>query len=187
MGGSKHGPNTFRDYESIHETVMARLVDSGFVLSADLAFRNLGLSNDGTATIFLGAPAPDDDDDAPPREGHIECLGGIRLKVEKYIEVLEGEGANALVRTFGYSYNASIGARGNILRYCAPHARPGEADPIEHHHHHHKHRFDPLRVGAPVDVVMISSEDDRPTLGEVIEELRDWYYEHYELIEGHVR
>ena len=73
-----------------------------------------------------------------------------------------------MVQTVAYSYNAALNGRGVILRYDSPH--------VHHNHLHHVHRYDVLKGDStgrlePVD------QDEWPTLGEVVEELRVWYYD----------
>lgn len=106
--------------------------------------------------------------------GEIACLGGIVMRVEKYLDVLEGESLDAYVRTFEYKYNAFVRRNNNILRYDNSHTYPGHADA------HHKHLYDWKTgdhiPGFPVWV----GEEGWPTLGEVMEELRIWYWENRE-------
>ena len=147
----KHGPNKFSSFVQIHETVMEQFLRAGFVRSENLSFADLG-----NRLIKLS--------------GTIECAGDIYIVVMKLIEVLSGDGANALVQTIYYDYNAVLRNAGNILRYDSPHPT--------HNKEHHVHRFDP--VGHEIDgsPVFLPDENDRPTLGEVISEVESWYYEH---------
>jgi hypothetical protein len=147
VAGAKHGPNRLDRYRDIHETVMAQYRDSGFLLEDDLDFLP-----DGDGVIAL--------------VGTITLDGGIRLDVAKKLRVLEGEGATATVQTFAYSYNANIVGLGNILRYCSPHE--------DHNQFHHKHTFDVL-AGDRSGTVTEVAEDDWPTLGQVFEELHEWF------------
>lgn len=101
-------------------------------------------------------------------EGRIWCLGGAYIDVWKLLKIVDGEGRTARVQTCRYNYNAALPRVGNIFRYDS-------AD--EFHPEHHVHRFDTLagdRDGTrePVD------ENEYPTLGEVIRELANWYYDH---------
>jgi hypothetical protein len=173
----KHGPNRYADYQSIHETVIARLKDEGFVLKENLAFRPLG---DGV--VFLGAE-PKDEDEAP-KPGVIECEGGLRLTVEKYIDVLDGDDANAIVQTRRYSYTASVSRVSGlfVFRYCAPHAEPGDNDDAPHHFAYHKHSCDILGDGRET-IELLDDEEKRPTLGQVLEELRHWFHANYAAVE----
>lgn len=102
--------------------------------------------------------------------GEIACLGGIVVRVEKYLEVLEGEAADAHVRTFEYQYNAFVRGRANILRYDNVHAYPGHGD--AHHGHVYDWETGQQVPGSPFWV----GEHGWPTLGEVLEELRTWYW-----------
>lgn len=166
----KHGPNRFAVYESIHETVMARFQAEGFVLSHNLTFEDVGAD-----TLFLGGP--------DFGRGEIVCAWGIRIDVEKYLRVLSGDGRNALVQTYRYSYNASLAGYGNIIRYCSPHATDGDPpDQPAHHFAHHRHVFDVFNGDRDGRVEVVPNEEARPTLGDVLTELRDWASEHSEAL-----
>jgi hypothetical protein len=99
-------------------------------------------------------------------KGNLPCLGDIRLDVGKLLSVVSGEGSNAMVQTIEYSYNASIHI-GNIFRYDSPHP--------DHNKFHHVHRFNVF------DNDHIGNVDpcEWPHLGDVIDELQEWYYENY--------
>ena len=103
--------------------------------------------------------------------GEIACLGGIVVRVEKYLEVLAGEALDAYVRTFEYKYNAFVRNHNNILRYDNTHVCEGHADP------HHKHMFDWKTGDSLPGFPAWVGEHGWPTLGEVMEELRGWYWE----------
>ncbi len=126
---------------------MGRFVDSGFILEDTLV-----VSSIGAGLILI--------------KGSIRCLGGIRLDVEKVLKVVEGDGANAMVQTTTYNYNASI-SLGNVLRYDSPHN--------DHNEYHHVHRYD-VFAG---DQDGTTTEAIWPSLGDVITELQNWYCEHY--------
>jgi len=102
--------------------------------------------------------------------GEIACLGGIMVRVEKYLEVLEGDALDVYVRTFEYQYNAFVRGRNNVLRYDNCHAHPGHRDP------HHKHMYDWKTGHQLPDYPAWVAEHGWPTLGEVIEELKVWYW-----------
>lgn len=102
--------------------------------------------------------------------GRITCAGGIHVDVSKVLRV-ERESGVAWVQTIEYSYNAVLPGRGAILRYDSPHE--------SHRPHHHVHRYDVL-AGDKDGTVDATSDTDWPTLGEVLTELRDWYYDNYE-------
>lgn len=157
---SKHGPNRFDNYQSVHETRMQHLIDSGFVLVDTTEF----LPNRG-AILLVGA---------------IHCLGGIYIDVIKTLAILDEDGPDATVQTESYSYNVTLKGVGNIFRYDSPHVAPGEKDFIQHHNYHHKHVYDVLNGDKHGHTVLIEREDDIPTLGEVIEEAAEWYYNHLE-------
>jgi hypothetical protein len=150
---SKHAPNVFSSYQEIHETVMAQMRRGGFVVSDTLTFTPL------PGSILL--------------EGTIRCRGGIYIDVRKRLNVLDGEGANALVQTASYSYNVALEGKGNIVRYDSPHRT--------HRQFHHVHRYDVLE-GNIDGTVERTPEDDWPTLGEVLREAEAWYYDHYDAL-----
>lgn len=110
--------------------------------------------------------------------GEIACLGRIVVDVFKVLEVLEGEGADAMVQTLFYSYNVFLRGGNNILRYDNLHPRKDHPDD------HHKHTYD-WKTGEqlPDSPVWIGAEE-WPTLGEVLREAQSWYYEHRERLEG---
>lgn len=102
--------------------------------------------------------------------GEIGCRGQIVVQVEKYLLIFDGEGLDANVQTFDYKYNAFVRGRNNILRYDNAHSYPGHGDA------HHKHMFDwqtgEQLPGFPEWV----GENGWPTLGEVLEEVEQWYW-----------
>jgi hypothetical protein len=103
-------------------------------------------------------------------------LGEILVTVDKFLDILDGDGDSAIVQTCWYTYNASIRGSGNILRYDnqdGDYLRPGHLD------EHHKHEFD-WQTGAecPGSPHWIG-EHGWLTLGEVLQELQDWYYQNF--------
>ena len=152
---TKHGPNRFSSYQQIHTTVMQQLVREGFVLSDELQFRDMGYG-----TIVL--------------EGKIPCAGGITVSVRKVLKLRIASGRETEVQTTEYSYNAVLDGVGTILRYDSPHQ--------SHNKYHHVHRHLVFEHDHEGKVEEIHKEEDRPTLGEVLSELRDWYYENIDAI-----
>lgn len=147
----KHSPNTLRNYLSIHETVMQRFRRDGFVDFDDLELVPLG-----AGSIKL--------------EGQIRCEGGLVCTVEKLLTIVDATDAeNPLVQTVRFAYNVSIAGRHNLFRYDNVHGYPGHADAS------HRHSFD-RRTGEAEEVTWIGGE--WPTLGEVLEEMRQWYWTH---------
>lgn len=117
---------------------------------------------------FVGAETLEFINDLPgvvTLQGEISCLGNIIITVDKYLTILEGDGDNAMVETFQYSYNVSVRNEGNIFRYDNSHDREGHSD------RHHKHEFD----GESEEVRWIGA-DHWPTLGQVLEETQNWYW-----------
>ncbi len=105
-------------------------------------------------------------------QGEIACLGNIIVTVEKYLRVLGGDGDNAMVQTFQYSYNVSVRNEGNIFRYDNSHDRPGHPD------RHHKHEFD--EEGEQISWIGYQSWR---TLGQVLQETQEWYWLNRESLE----
>jgi hypothetical protein len=146
----KHAATRFSTYQQVHENRTEQFLREGFVLSEDLRFEEFG-----AGYISLS--------------GTMLCEGGIVLDVEKLLEVVEGHGPHAMVQTVAYRYQAYVLGRGNILRYEGPHPT--------HNQFHHVHRYNTFGDGDD-RVEPIETEDARPTLSEVLDELREFYYEH---------
>jgi hypothetical protein len=149
--GKKHGPNKLSNYVETHTTVIRQFISEGFVLSEGLSLYPVG---QGLLVI----------------SGEVRCLGGIVLNVAKVLEIVRNDPTNPVVQTAAYSYNAKLEGLGNIVRYDSPH---------DHHPRHHVHRFDVLNGdsdGALDDV----KDDDWPTIGDLLGELRDFYYANFE-------
>lgn len=110
--------------------------------------------------------------------GEIACLGRIVVDVFKVLEVLEGTGADAMVQTLFYSYNVFVRGGNNIIRYDNLHPRKDHPDD------HHKHTYDWTTGEQLQDSPAWIGAKKWPTLGEVLREAQDWYYEHREELEG---
>lgn len=106
--------------------------------------------------------------------GTITCVSGIYIDVSKNLRILGGHGPNARVQTHSYTYNAVIGKLGNIVRYDSPHPT--------HNQEHHVHRYDPLAGDSDGRIEFLFDEERRPTLGEVIAEVAEWYYDNVDEI-----
>jgi len=100
-------------------------------------------------------------------DGPVECQGGIVLEVRKVLKRVDGHGASTRVQTIEYSYNGVLTGRGCILRYDGPHL---------HRPMHHVHRYDVLN-GDKEGTIQPS---EWPSLGQVVEELRAWYYDNFD-------
>lgn len=87
--------------------------------------------------------------------------------MEKDVRLSE-EGGETLAARDSYTYNVTLRGVGNIFRYDGPHP--------SHQSFHHVHRYDVLGDGG--QEVSRLEEDETPTLGEVIDEAENWYYEH---------
>lgn len=125
---------------------MATLLEEGFAIQDDCRFTFL------PRAVVL--------------EGQVVCLGSVTLEVSKQLEILTGRGVAAMVQTRSFSYHAWVRGRYNIFRYDSAH---------DHRRFPHKHIYDTFGFGKELDVTELTSEDDVPTLTEVIRELRDWY------------
>jgi len=151
----RHKPNRLQNYLKVHETVLEQFKKRGFVGEDSLEFIPLN-------KYFI-------------LQGEVGCIGGLILKVEKLIRVIEVDSSDLSIQTAWYSYNASIRNSHNVLRYDNQDEDFGFRE--GHSDEHHKHVFDwqtgdeldesPLWIGA----------DNWPTLGDVLKELEDWYWE----------
>lgn len=166
MPGSKHGWNRLRNYAETHRTVLDQYVRDGFVHPSE------------TLPIDLDPP--------PTMEGKLECVGKIVIEVNKGFELRSGPGGELDIRTVRYRYHVRVAGVGNVFRYCSAH---DELDPGvvpeegNHHPYHHKHTFDFFAGDARGKITLLLSEDEWPTLGEVIDEARAWYYDHLPALE----
>lgn len=159
----KHGPNRLENYQAVHEKAIRGHLDRGFLLSDGLEWSAQG---DGVITLI----------------GRLDCIDNLYISVTKEVRILEGDGLTALVQRGAYSYNAVLGGVGTIFRYDSPHQ--------SHNQFHHVHRYDVFdrghdaaRDSEGVGILEdLSAENQQPVLHEVIEELADWYYAHYENI-----
>jgi hypothetical protein len=102
--------------------------------------------------------------------GEVQCQFGIKLDVEKFLEVDEQQRVSA----FGYKYHAMIGNPPSpIFRYDNAHLYVREGYPDEFH----KHLFDPVMgeelPGSPEWIGI----KNWPTLRQALEELCDWWLE----------
>lgn len=150
----RHAPDRFGRWIADHQSTM-----QGFLKRAYFVLdENLALTDVGGGQVALG--------------GTIECVNGIYVTVNETLRVTDGEGLNATVQSVRYSYNAVIGKLGTLLRYDSPHGT--------HHRAHHKHEYDVLAGDTEGMVILLGGEEDRPTLGEAIDEVEAWYYEHFD-------
>lgn len=156
MRPSRHGPNRFNSYQQIHETVINQFQSQGFVGSDNLEFSR-SFYPEGSVL-----------------SGEIACLGEILITVGKFLEAVDDLGNDPCVQTLWYSYNVSVQGHGNLLRYDNQH--PGYRYP-GHGDEHHKHRFDwRLDQELPGSPFWIGVHN-WPLLGEVIQEVQDWYWQ----------
>lgn len=110
--------------------------------------------------------------------GDIGCLGNILVTVEKYLAIVTDETTpagvldgdhDALVHTITYAYHAGIRGGGMILRYDNNHPWPGHPD------EHHVHRGNWRDADDDSGKIEWVGEQHWPTLGEVVQEVMDWY------------
>jgi hypothetical protein len=101
-------------------------------------------------------------------EGTITCLGNIEVTVEKILQVTKQPKGEPVVQTIDYHYNARVRGVGNVLRYDYPHP--------DHNRFHHVHRYDVFNGDEDGSVEAC----EWPTLGQVLDELEEWYYENRE-------
>lgn len=150
MPNARHAPARVRPYFDTHDGCMEAFRKRGFV------------SQDSLVTEWLSGYMR--------MRGEIACLGEIVISVEKLMQVMQGTAGSpdATIQTVYYAYNASVRGGRNIAR----------VDNADHHNHpdrHHRHDFDP-QTGA--EKLSWIGEDAWPTLGEFIDEIERWYWEH---------
>lgn len=153
--GIKHQPSRFGRYQEVHNTVISQFQARSFVGPETLVF------DPAAYGILL--------------KGEIGCRGNIVVNVDKFIEILDGSGETAIVQTRWYSYNVFVRGYYNIFRYDnqdADYLRQGHLD--EHHKHHFDWRIGRELHGSPEWI----GADKWPTLGNVLEEVEDWYWTH---------
>ena len=144
----------------IHETWMERLRRDHFIVEDDLTLdANLV---DGSPQILM--------------KGRIRCAGNIFVDVRKTLRVLDKDEPDPFVQTVAYTYHARVDGVGDILRYCSPH--------VDHRRFHHKHAFDTFAGESDTHSVddepgscEATSDTHWPTLGQVLHEVKDWYFE----------
>ncbi len=150
----RHRPNRFDKYIQIHEAYIDKYISEGFVSEETLEYIKIEQS---PFEITL--------------KGEIACNGQILITFNKTLDILSGVGKNPSVQTILYEYNVSVRSYGNVLRYDNSHGRSGHPDK------HHKHEFNwKLNEKGEGKVTWIG-EENWLTLGEVIEEVREWYEE----------
>lgn len=147
--GTRHGPTTLASYTLAHQGGMGRFEAEGFIRSHTVGF---GAATNGYIAIA----------------GAIRCLGGMTISVDKTLTVLDGQGPGAMVYTTEFHYHVQADGRGPVVRYDSPHP---------HRPYNHVHRFDFLETWDAFPIVPIHEIDDVPTLSDVIEEVRDLYWD----------
>lgn|GEM_PF-6053520 len=148
-----HGPNRYHRYlatrREIHETVLAKFRDEHFLISDDLELLDFGEG------LLMMA-------------GWLNCDRGIRVRVRKTIRTWrDDDGARWAVKE-RYTYHAMLQDDTHVLRYDGP---------DEHRPYHHKHICQPFRTPPVAEKILRIAEEDTPTLGAVLEELRLWMWD----------
>jgi len=107
-------------------------------------------------------------------DGELRCCRGIVIRVYKRVDLVDRTGGVLMVQTGRYAYNASVHEFHNFLRCDNAHPHPGHPDA------HHRHRFD-WRTGddLPGSPEWVGSHG-WPTLGDFIEEVKGWYWDHFD-------
>jgi len=151
----KHQPTRLSTYLRVHSNYVAGFERDGFVEPGhDLDFQPV------PGGLLL--------------EGEARCQGGLVVEVRKLLVPLDDSSDDPEVQTRWYSYNVALQGVGTIFRYDSP----VDHDSAGHHRHHHVHRYDVLAGDREGRIKELRHPDDVPTLGEVFEEARGWYYAH---------
>lgn len=153
-GVGKHSPNSYEKYFEIHARCLESLKASGVVCNETLEIDQLDC-----ARLRI--------------KGFVYCRGGLELKVDKILKV-EKTSRGQTIQAVKYSYNLRFSNGGNIFRYDNAHVHSylGHKSPF------HVHRFNPMGVQLPNSPTEVPSEEDWPTLTEVIEEADSYYWTH---------
>lgn len=154
----RHQPISYYEYKKIHNSYIDQLKKEQFIDNDTLVFDE---TKKERSVILLC--------------GKLSCLGGIIITVNKVLKV-EKPGyfkklEKCLVHTISYSDNVSITQHGNIFRYEEQHRDHRENHPDKHH----KHKFD-VNTTNEIEVEWIGDQN-WPTLGDVIQEAQNWYYD----------
>jgi hypothetical protein len=115
---SKHIPTRVDTYFAVHESVLEQFRHRGIIAGG-----NLETSWDFYPLVTM--------------LGELKCRGGLKMYIEKVLQVNETADGVQWIHTIGYTYNLWLVGIGNIFRYdnCHPHSG--------HHSAHHVHRFEP--------------------------------------------
>jgi len=125
---------------------MSDLLDQGFVLQDDCQFAFF------PQVVLL--------------QGRIICLDAVTLEISKELKILDGVGASATVQTRSFRYQAWVRGKHNIFRYDSAHG---------HRPYAHRHGYNTFGFGEELEIAPLATENDIPTLTEVIYELQDWH------------
>jgi hypothetical protein len=147
--GDRHGWNDFQHYLDAHFGSLARFEDFFLLDASHLAIDEPA---EGTITMI----------------GRLFFAHGLFIHVRKILE----RNDRGQVRTVQYSYHAGVIGKDarSILQYDNAHPHPGHAD------EHHRHRYDCqhwIEIKPPEWI----GRERWPTLGDVIEELYEWWNE----------
>ena len=144
----RHGWQEFQGYLSAHDGWLSRYNDH-FLIENTLKIEVID-----PRTLLIS--------------GRLRCIGDLFIDVSKTLEM----NSRQQVRTVKYSYHAGIvgAADRPIFRYDNYHAHPGHDD--EHHRYHYD--ISTWKEIKPPEWV---GHQGWPTLGEVIDELFEWWNE----------
>ena len=150
---ARHGWNSWDQYYNIHANVIDGYL--GHFIFAD----EIGISVTPDAITF---------------DGRLVCADGLEIHVEKLLDVRQHQGGRPEVRTRTYSYHVlrrhDDGRAVNLFRYDNIHTHHGHADA------HHRHAYDDDGVEEKrVDHI---GAEQWPTLGQVIQEVHQWWVDH---------
>jgi hypothetical protein len=107
-------------------------------------------------------------------QGEIACAGRLVVTVNKLLELTDSQ--SDTVQTLQYSYHLAVRGQHSVFRYDNAHP---EFLFSGHRDEHHKHLFD-WKTGDPLPSSPEWIGAARwPTLGEVLDEARQWYHQHY--------
>jgi hypothetical protein len=147
----KHAAARLDTYITVHNNWMKQLSQEGLILDHNLDFAPIP----GTPFLTL--------------KGDIFLEGSLKMHVNKTLRVSKVRG-EPYVQTVEYAYNLSLIKVGNIFRYDNMHAHYG------HQSKDHRHQYEPPGERKRLDE--IRDKDDVPTLGEALNEAReylDWH------------
>lgn len=152
---AKHSPCRLDTYLSVHANRLAQAKRSDLIREDTISVETFG---EGSFIL----------------QGEIACQGNIVITVCEILDVV-AKGEFPEVFTSRYTYNVRVLGQHNVLRYDNCHRHHGHPDS------HHKHIFNVQTGDGATQWV---GENSRPTLPEVIEEVREWWSVNQRLLES---